>query len=59
MRELTEAWLIMAGKDLATAEAVIAREDLTNTITFHCHQCIEKSLKAVLIEFDLDVPLIA
>ncbi len=42
--------------DLGSIEQIIAREDLTPVVAFHCQQCVEKCLKAVLEEHSRRVP---
>ena len=48
MKRQVEAWLHQARLDVKTAEAIIDREDLTRSTVFHCQQCVEKSLKALI-----------
>lgn len=43
-----EAWLKIASEDLAAAKALLKIE-LFSTVTYHCQQVAEKSLKAYLI----------
>ena len=57
MKKQVEDWIILADKDLMAAEIVLKDDyPLTNIAAFHCHQMIEKYLKAYLIE--KDAPLI-
>ena len=57
MKKLVEDWVFYAESDLKTAEILIKDEDpMTNIITFHCQQAIEKYLKAFLV--DHDVPIV-
>ena len=57
MKKQVEGWIILADKDLMAAEIVLKDDyPLTNIAAFHCHQMIEKYLKAYLIE--KDAPLI-
>ncbi|NOX61571.1 MAG: HEPN domain-containing protein [Chloroflexi bacterium] len=58
MKRATRAWLELAAKDLTAAQALAADEYVANIVVFHCQQCVEKALKAVLEESDLDVPRI-
>jgi HEPN domain-containing protein len=58
MKKPVEDWLLMAGKDLQAAEKLLERDDLTNAVAFHCHQSIEKSLKALLLAKDMEIPRI-
>jgi HEPN domain-containing protein len=56
MKNITSEWLRYAEIDLRTAEEIISDEALTPSTAFHCHQCIEKTFKALLIEYDLIPP---
>jgi len=57
MKKQAEDWIALANKDLYAAEIMIKEDySLTNIVTFHCQQAIEKYFKAFLIEND--VPLI-
>jgi HEPN domain-containing protein len=57
MKKQTEDWILLADRDLYTAE-LLTKDDhhLTNIIAFHCQQTIEKYLKAYFIE--KDIPLV-
>jgi len=54
MKENAERWLSFAREDLAAAKSV-ARDSLFNQVCFHCQQCVEKALKALIAEKG-DVP---
>jgi len=57
MKKLVEDWIALADKDLYAAEIMLKENySLTNIVTFHCQQAIEKYLKAFIIEND--IPLI-
>ncbi|MDR1385749.1 MAG: HEPN domain-containing protein [Planctomycetaceae bacterium] len=57
MKKQVEDWILLADKDLYTAELVIKDNfPLNNIVAFHCQQTIEKYLKAYLIE--QNIPLI-
>ena len=58
MRKLAENWLVYAHTDLRAAQTLVDKSDLTGVATFHCQQCIEKSLKALLVLHDRDIPRI-
>ena len=58
MKLITEQWLNNAQKDLDVVQEIIHRDDLTNAISFHAQQAIEKSFKAVLEELEGSVPKI-
>ncbi len=53
MKAITREWLARAIDDLAAAEELLDREDLTNIVAFHAQQAVEKALKAVIEELDL------
>lgn len=50
MKQTTNDWLIVAEDDLLSAKALSTDERLTHVASFHCQQCIEKCLKAVIEE---------
>ena len=50
MKQTTKEWLSLAEDDLITAAKLIDEIRLTNIIAFHCQQCIEKGLKALIEE---------
>jgi HEPN domain-containing protein len=52
MKKQVEAWIGFAGKDLLTVSEIIENPDLTNVVTFHCQQAIEKYFKAFKLEHD-------
>ena len=57
MKKLARDWVFFADRDLQTAEIITKDEyPLTNIVTFHCQQAIEKYLKAYLA--DNAVPII-
>lgn len=53
MKQLTREWLKAAGDDLIAIESLIDNPILTNIVAFHSQQAIEKSLKAIIEEFDI------
>jgi len=55
MRASTREWLDRAADDLAAAELLLTRQDLTNVVAFHAQQAVEKALKAVIEEVHSDV----
>lgn len=55
MKKITEEWLKSAGDDLRVIERISLDEHLTHMVAFHSQQCIEKSLKAVCEEFEIQV----
>lgn len=54
MKTVTVDWLRSAEADLKTIEAIISNPGLTMVVAFHAQQCIEKCLKALLEELDLE-----
>jgi HEPN domain-containing protein len=53
MKKISEEWLKAAIDDLAVIEKIISDEHLTHMVAFHSQQAIEKSLKAVMEEYEL------
>ncbi len=58
MKERTKAWLEFAARDLEAAKKLADNEYLANIVLFHSQQCVEKCLKAILEEYDQNVPKI-
>ena len=48
MKSVVKEWLEYAEKDLRAAELLISDPVLAATACFHCQQCTEKCLKAVI-----------
>jgi len=48
MKPVVKEWLEFAKKDLKAAELLISDPALTAAACFHCQQCTEKCLKAVI-----------
>lgn len=53
MKRVTEEWLKAAADDLLVIEKIASDEHLTHMVAFHSQQCIEKSLKAVIEEYEI------
>ncbi len=53
MKEIVEHWLNAAQDDLRVIARIAPDESLTHMVAFHAQQCIEKSLKAVVEEYEL------
>jgi HEPN domain-containing protein len=53
MKFITSEWLKSADDDIKTIKAIIDDESLTHIVAFHSQQCIEKSFKAMVDEFEL------
>ena len=53
MKPITQAWLDRALDDLDAIEQLLEKEHLTNVVSFHAQQAVEKSLKAVIEELKI------
>jgi len=53
MKAITREWLDRAEDDLNAARLLMDSPDLTHLAAFHAQQAVEKSLKAVIEEYDL------
>ena len=56
MKESTRDWIELVKRDLKAAGELVDDEYVANIVLFHCQQSVEKVLKAVLEEFEVDVP---
>ena len=56
MKASVKEWLDFAGVDLLAAERLCIDEKLASVVCFHCQQCVEKSLKALLESKDIIPP---
>lgn len=56
MKPEAEDWLRLAAKDLAAARKLEADEELRELACFHCHQAVEKGLKAFLAQLGERAP---
>ena len=52
MKQTTKDWLMIAEDDLLAAKKLSQEERLSNLVSFHCQQCIEKCFKAIIEEQD-------
>jgi len=50
MKQTTKDWLSAAEDDLLAAKKLASEDRLTNVVSFHCQQCLEKCFKAVIEE---------
>ena len=50
MKQTTKDWLIIAEDDLLAAKTLAHETRLSNLVSFHCQQCIEKCFKAIIEE---------
>lgn len=55
MKEITKEWLKLANDDLSLIEQIINEEHLTHLAAFHAQQSIEKCLKAIIEENELEL----
>jgi HEPN domain-containing protein len=53
MKEISAQWLNAAQDDLRVVASIAADDYLTHMVAFHSQQCIEKSLKALIEEYEL------
>lgn len=58
MRPFTKEWIKAALDDLLTIEEIINNHHLTHIVAFHSQQCIEKLMKALMEEKEIDTPKI-
>ncbi len=58
MKETTLQWLNLAETDLQTCEKLLDDYHLTNIVSFHSQQVIEKCFKAIIEEQGLELPRI-
>jgi len=56
MRRFTKEWLKASYDDLLTIYEIKGIEHLTHIAAFHAQQSIEKSLKALIEEYEIDIP---
>jgi HEPN domain-containing protein len=52
MKQTTKDWLTIAEDDLIAAKTLAHADRLTNLVSFHCQQCLEKCFKAMIEEQD-------
>ncbi|OQW92845.1 MAG: hypothetical protein BWK78_00300 [Thiotrichaceae bacterium IS1] len=53
MKLITQEWLNRALEDLETIEQLLHEGRLTNVVSFHAQQAVEKTLKAVIEELEI------
>lgn len=58
MKPGTRNWLEFADRDISAARALQHNDYVANVVLFHCQQCVEKCLKAILEEKEIEVPKI-
>ena len=52
MKQTTKNWITLAEDDLLAAKTLAGEDRLTNLVSFHCQQCLEKCFKAIIEEKD-------
>jgi HEPN domain-containing protein len=57
MRKETEEWIKIAEEDLQSAEYLFEKS-LHRMVCYHAQQSVEKILKALLVEHEIDIPRI-
>ena len=55
MKPTTKDWINFAKDDLDSAQTLNSQEHLTNIVSFHVHQTIEKCFKAIMEEKDINL----
>jgi HEPN domain-containing protein len=55
MKTVTADWLRSARTDLDTINAIRNQPQLSPIVAFHAQQCIEKCLKALLEEYNIEI----
>lgn len=58
MKDGAKSWIAFADRDLEAAKSLLENEYVANVVLFHCQQCIEKCLKAILEEHEMQIPKI-
>ncbi|MBT5934556.1 MAG: HEPN domain-containing protein [Sulfurimonas sp.] len=58
MKVISKEWLKASRDDMLIIEQIINIEHLTHMVAFHAQQAIEKSLKALIEEYEIDIPKI-
>lgn len=53
MKHITGEWLESAKGDLDTIKEILDNDQLSHVVAFHSQQCIEKTFKAIIEEFEL------
>lgn len=52
--KLFKEWIIKAQNDLESAQILFREKGPADTLCFHCHQAIEKYLKAFLVYYQIE-----
>ncbi len=58
MKDGARSWMAFADRDLEAAKILLDNEYVSNVVLFHCQQYIEKCLKAILEEHQIQIPKI-
>lgn len=56
MRDITKNWIEFLKRDMESARILLGNEYCANNVLFHCQQAVEKGLKGLLEELELDIP---
>jgi HEPN domain-containing protein len=56
--DVTKDWIRASNYDLLTIEKIVDIDYLTHIVAFHSQQSIEKSLKALIVFKEIDIPKI-
>ncbi len=56
MKKQAKEWLHFSKIDLTTAEKTLLEEDISRSTAFHCHQSVEKAIKALLENIETHFP---
>ena len=54
MKKITQKWLEFAQKDLGDAKILLQSKSYEGAI-WHCHQAVEKTLKATIVEKNIEI----
>jgi HEPN domain-containing protein len=54
MKDISKEWLIAASDDLEVINRLIKDNGLTHMVAFHAQQCVEKCLKFIIEERELE-----
>jgi len=58
MKHITSEWLRAANDDLMVIEKILSEPHLTHIVAFHAQQAVEKTLKAIVEECEIEIPKI-
>jgi len=58
MRHFTKEWLKASSDDILIIKEIITNKHLTHMVAFHAQQSVEKTLKSLIEEYEIDIPKI-